>query len=52
MAFAAAAAVEEPQTAQHQHSYETKLAAAREIAKQDPKAVAAMIKDWVGRGEA
>jgi len=48
----AAAAVEEPQAAQHQHSYETKLAAAREIAKQDPKAVAAMIKDWVGRGEA
>ncbi len=45
----AAASVEETPTAQHQHSYETKLAAAREIAKQDPKAVAAMIKDWVGR---
>lgn len=45
----AAAAVEETPTAHHQHSYETKLAAAREMAKQDPKAVAAMIKDWVGR---
>jgi flagellar M-ring protein FliF len=33
-----------------QQSYETKLAAARETAKQDPKAVAAMIKDWVGSG--
>lgn len=30
-------------------SYESKLAAAREMAKQDPKAVAAMIKEWVGR---
>ncbi len=46
----AAATVETPQ-AVHQHSYETKLAAARDMAKQDPKAVAAMIKDWVGRGE-
>jgi flagellar M-ring protein FliF len=45
----AAATVEETPAVQHQHSYETKLAAAREIAKQDPKAVAAMIKDWVGR---
>jgi flagellar M-ring protein FliF len=33
-----------------QQTYETKLAAARELAKQDPKAVAAMIKDWVGHG--
>lgn len=33
-----------------QLSYESKLAAAREMAKQDPKAVAAMIKEWVGRG--
>lgn len=33
-----------------QQSYEAKLAAAREMAKQDPKAVAAMIKDWVGHG--
>ena len=33
-----------------QQSYESKLAAAREMAKQDPKAVAAMIKDWVGHG--
>ena len=31
-------------------SYEGKLAAARELAKQDPKAVANMIKDWVGGG--
>jgi flagellar M-ring protein FliF len=45
----AAVTVEETPAVQHQHSYETKLAAAREIAKQDPKAVAAMIKDWVGR---
>ena len=44
----AAAAVEERPGAV-QHSYETKLAAAREMAKQDPKAVAAMIKEWVGR---
>lgn len=48
----AAAAVEETPVAAHQHNYETKLAAAREMAKSDPKAVAAMIKDWVGRGEA
>jgi flagellar M-ring protein FliF len=48
----AAAAVEETPVAAHQHSYENKLAAAREMAKSDPKAVAAMIKDWVGRGEA
>lgn len=33
-----------------QLSYESKLAAAREMAKQDPKAAAAMIKEWVGRG--
>lgn len=32
-------------------SYEHKLAAARETAKQDPKAVASMIKDWVGSSE-
>jgi flagellar M-ring protein FliF len=31
-------------------SYESKLAAAREVAKQDPKAVAGMIKEWVGGG--
>ena len=31
-------------------SYESKLAAARELAKQDPKAVAGMIKEWVGGG--
>jgi flagellar M-ring protein FliF len=47
---AAATVNETPQSVQ-QHSYETKLAAAREMAKQDPKAVASMIKDWVGRGE-
>jgi flagellar M-ring protein FliF len=47
----AAATVNETPQAVHQHSYETKLAAAREMAKQDPKAVASMIKDWVGRGE-
>lgn len=29
-------------------SYESKLAAARDFAKQDPKAVANMIKEWVG----
>ncbi len=34
-----------------QLSYEGKLAAAREMAKQDPKAVASMIKDWVGGSE-
>ena len=45
----AAAAVAETPEAVHHHSYENKLAAAREMAKQDPKAVAAMIKDWVGR---
>ncbi|MCX7166849.1 MAG: flagellar basal-body MS-ring/collar protein FliF [Rhodocyclales bacterium] len=33
-----------------QPTYESKLAAARELAKQDPKAVANMIKDWVGGG--
>lgn len=32
-------------------SYEHKLAAARELAKQDPKAVASMIKDWVSSSE-
>lgn len=32
-------------------SYEHKLAAAREMAKQDPKAVASMIRDWVGGSE-
>ena len=31
-------------------TYESKLAAARELAKQDPKAVAGMIKEWVGGG--
>ena len=31
-------------------SYESKLAAARDMAKQDPKAVAGMIKEWVGGG--
>jgi flagellar M-ring protein FliF len=34
-----------------QQTYEIKLAAAREMAKQDPKAVANMIKEWVGGGE-
>ncbi len=47
----AAATVQETPQGVQQHNYETKLAAAREMAKQDPKAVAAMIKDWVGRGE-
>ncbi len=47
----AAATVDETPQGVQQHNYETKLAAAREMAKQDPKAVAAMIKDWVGRGE-
>jgi flagellar M-ring protein FliF len=32
-------------------TYESKLAAARELAKQDPKAVANMIKEWVDGGE-
>ncbi|MDZ4254401.1 MAG: flagellar basal-body MS-ring/collar protein FliF [Sulfuritalea sp.] len=45
---AAAGAERAPSAAAY--SYETKLAAAREMAKQDPKAVAAMIKEWVGRG--
>lgn len=45
---AAAGAERAPSAATY--SYETKLAAAREMAKQDPKAVAAMIKEWVGRG--
>lgn len=31
-------------------TYESKLAAARDLAKQDPKAVAGMIKEWVGGG--
>lgn len=31
-------------------TYESKLAAARDMAKQDPKAVAGMIKEWVGGG--
>ena len=31
-------------------SYESKLAAARDMAKQNPKAVAGMIKEWVGGG--
>lgn len=31
-------------------SYESKLTAARELAKRDPKAVAGMIKEWVGGG--
>lgn len=47
----AAVAVDEAPAGAQAHNYETKLAAAREMAKQDPKAVAAMIKDWVGRGE-
>lgn len=34
-----------------QQTYESKLAAAREMAKQDPKAVANMIKEWVAGGE-
>lgn len=46
---AAAGAERAPSAAAY--SYESKLAAAREMAKQDPKAVAAMIKEWVGRGE-
>jgi flagellar M-ring protein FliF len=32
-------------------SYEDKLAAARELAKQDPKAVAIMIKEWMDGGD-
>lgn len=40
-----------PESYMAQRSYESKLAAAREMAKQDPKAVANMIKDWVGSGE-
>lgn len=32
-------------------SYDQKLAAARELAKQDPKLVANVIKDWVGGNE-
>jgi flagellar M-ring protein FliF len=32
-------------------TYESKLAAARDLAKQDPKAVANMIKEWVDGGE-
>jgi len=36
---------------QHRMSYEHKLTAARDIAKQDPKMVANVIKEWVGGGE-
>ena len=38
----------------HQHghqAYEEKLAAARELARKDPKAVANMIKEWMDGGE-
>ena len=31
-------------------SYEKKLARARELAKKDPKAVAQLIKEWMGGG--
>ncbi len=35
---------------QHQ-MYDDKLAAARELARNDPKAVANMIKEWMDGGE-
>jgi flagellar M-ring protein FliF len=37
--------------AQYRMSYESKLANARELAKEDPKMVANMIREWVGGGE-
>ncbi len=42
-----------PHLVHHQphQAYEEKLAAARELAKKDPKAVANMIKEWVDGGE-
>jgi flagellar M-ring protein FliF len=36
---------------EHRMSYEHKLATARDLAKQDPKMMANMIKEWVGGGE-
>lgn len=39
------------QALQHKASYDQKLAATKDLAKQDPKMVAGMIKEWVGGGE-
>ncbi|MDP2795702.1 MAG: flagellar basal-body MS-ring/collar protein FliF [Sulfurisoma sp.] len=39
------------ESVEHRMSYEHKLGAAREMAKQDPKMMANMIKEWVGGGE-
>lgn len=44
---AQAAAAEHPPA----HGYDSKLAGARELAKQDPKLVANVIKEWVGGNE-
>jgi flagellar M-ring protein FliF len=42
---------EEMMINQAQVSFEKKLANAKEVAKQDPKLVASVIKEWVGGNE-